>query len=394
MIKFAKERECVTALMEAMKSGDENAQREAWQSFHDSITATIMADVEDVKASQDATILASRGYRQLTTAETAWYSKVIDAMKSKNPKQAFVDILGDEEAIGVMPSTIIEDVYKDLAEEHPIIGTVNFQYVGYLTKWILNDHTKQKAVWGEITDAIVKEITSAFKVVNTNQYKLSAYAIIEKGMLELGPIFLDAYLRACLKEALACGLEDAIVNGTGIEQPIGLIRNLASYDVSTGFAEKAAEAVTDFTPASYGALVAKLAETEGGKARKIGGLCLAVNQQDYLTKIMPATTVLNNSGAYVNNLFPVPTKVVICNAVADNRAVLYLGNEYTVFAGGAKDGVIEYSDDAKFIEDQRVFKIKQYANGRPFDNNCAVYLDISNLDPAYITVKNVEVATV
>ena len=58
--------------------------------------------------------------------------------------------------------------------------------------------------------------------------------------------------------------------------------------------------------------------------------------------------------------------------------------------GGAKKGVIEYSDEAKFIEDQRVFKIKQYGAGRAFDNTSALYLNISGLDPAYITVKNLE----
>ena len=38
--------------------------------------------------------------------------------------------------------------------------------------------------------------------------------------------------------------------------------------------------------------------------------------------------------------------------------------------------------------------IKTYANGRAFDDTASVLLDISELDPAYITVKNLELASV
>ena len=38
-----------------------------------------------------------------------------------------------------------------------------------------------------------------------------------------------------------------------------------------------------------------------------------------------------------------------------------------------------------------MFKIKQYGAGRAYDNTAALYLDISKLEPAYITVKHTEV---
>lgn len=392
MIKFGKEKEAAAAIVEAMKSGDEKAQQAAWERFHESVKENIMQDFEDIKASNDAAILAQRGYRQLTTKETKWYEKVIEALRSDNPKQAFTAIIGSDEEADLMPTTIIEDVYKNLAEDHPLLKAINFQNVGYLTKWVLNDHTAQAAVWGTITDQIAKEITSAFKVVDMEQSKLSAYAIIEHGMLDLGPTFLDAYIRKCLAEALACGLEAAIINGTGLNQPTGLIRDIhegVSFSTSTGYPAKEKIAVTEFTPAKYGALLEKMATTESGHKRKFGKVWLLCNQSDYLTKVMPATTVLNNAGNYVNNLFPFPTEVIVSNEVEAGEAVLCLLNEYFLGVGGKKNGVIEYSDEHKFIEDQRVFKIKQYAAGRATDNTCALYLDISGLNPAYITVQQV-----
>lgn len=393
MIKFAKEKEAANKIMEAMKSNDDAKIAEAWEQFHASVAEQVMADFNEVVASNDSAILAQRGYRQLTSKETKWYQRVIDALKSENPKQAFTEILGTDVEDELMPSTIIEDVYKHLQEDHPLLAAINFQSVGYLTKWVLNDHAKQTAVWGQITDEIAKEISSAFRVMDITQSKLSAYAIIEKGMLDLGPTFLDGYIRTCLAEALAAGLESAIISGNGIDKPIGLVKNIGkgvSYSTETGYPNKDKETVKSFAPAEYGALVAKLAVTENGRARKFGKVWMIVNQNDYLTKIMPATTVLNNAGAYVNNLFPFPTEVIISNEVETGDAVLCLLDEYFLGVGGSKQGVIEFSDEYKFIEDQRAFKIKQYAAGRAFDNTSALYLNISGVEPAYITVKNVD----
>lgn len=393
MIKFANQSEASVKLAAAMKSGDESKIQEAWNEFHGSVVEQVKADFAEVQESKDAAVLAQRGYRQLTSKETAWYQKVIDALKSTNPKQAFTAIIGSDNEDDLMPTTIIEDVYKHLRDEHPLLKAINFQYVGYITKWILNDHSAQNAVWGKITDEIIKEITSSFKIIDVDQNKLSAYAIIEMGMLDLGPTFLDGYIRAVLAEAIFAGLEEAIVAGTGVNMPIGLKKDIhegVSYSSSTGYPDKEKIVVKSFAPAEYGALVARMAVTENGRRRKFASVGLIVNMVDYLTKVMPATTVLNAEAKFVNNLFPFPTTVYISNEVDDGEAILFLENEYFMGMGGSKNGVIEYSDEYKFLEDQRVFKVKQYGAGRAYDNTSALYLDISGLNPAFITVRNVE----
>lgn len=383
-------------MIEAIKTGNEEAQMKAFASMTSAIAERVKADFMELQDTNDAAVLAQRGYRQLTTQEKKWYQKFITAAKSNNPKQEFTAIIGSDNEEDLMPTTIIQDVYKDLQDEYPLLKAIRFQNVGYITKWILNDHATQLAVWGQVTDEITKEINSAFRVIDIDQNKLSAYAMIEIGMLDLGPVFLDGYIRACLKEALLGAMEVAIVAGTGVNQPIGLIRDIhegVSYSSTDGFPAKEAIAVTDFSPASYGALVAQMAVTEKGKKRRFSKVGMIVNQTDYLTKVMPATTVLNGNGSYVNNLFPFATTVYISNAVEEGKAVLFLENEYFMGVGGAKNGVIEYSDEYKWLEDMRVFKVKQYGTGRATDNTCALYLDISKLEPAYITVKNHEVVT-
>lgn len=391
-IKFNNEKGYAQQLMDAMQSNDQEQINKAWESFHDSIAESVRQDFEDAMKSNDSAILAQRGFRQLTDKETKWYQKFIEAARSSNPKQAFTTLLGSDVEDDLMPETIFEDVYKYLEEAHPLLNAIGVQHVGYSTKWVLNDHTKQLAVWGEVNSEITKEIVSAFKTVDVTQNKLSAFAAIQLDMLDLGPVFLDAYIRRCLLEALACGLEDGIVNGTGLNQPIGLIRDIhegVSFSTSTGYPAKSKIAVTDFSPKTYGNLVSKLAQTESGKMRRIGKLVLLVNPVDYCQKVMPATTVQGTDGLYRGNVLPMPTEIIQTTALATGDAVLFLPDEYKLLAGGRRSGAIEYSDEYKFLEDMRYFKIKQHATGKAFDDNCALYLDISNLEELYVTVKQI-----
>ena len=381
-----KQKDAAKALQKAMTEGKEEDIQQAWVGFQQSIVDTVKADFAEYSMTQDKTILSQRGYRQLTNAEEKYYEKFIEASKSPNPKQAFIELSSLPE--GIMPETIIEDVFKELVEEHPLLDKINFNYAKYMTKWVLNDHTLDTAVWGELNSEIAKQITSAFKIVDITQNKLSAFAAIPLDMLDLGPTFLDAYIRAVLKDAILCGLEKAIVDGTGKNQPIGLTRDVSEdVSVSAGvYPPKTPIAVTSFTPAEYGKLLAKMAKNEKGRMRKFGKVLLICNQEDYLTKIMPATTVQNSSGTYINNLFPFPTDVTISNELETGKAIICLPEEYFMCIGGAKEGVITYSDEYKFLEDMRYYKIKTYGAGKAYDDTVSILLDITGLNPAYITV--------
>ena len=393
-INFNNEQTYAQMLAEAMKSGDETQAMQGWQNFHNSIAESLKQEFVEVKDSNDAAIMAQRGFRQLTYRETKWYQKVADAMKSANPRQAFTTLIGSENEEDLMPETIIEDVYKHLVDAHPLLSVIGVQYVAYATKWILNDHSVQTARWGEINGEITQEITSAFKVIDITQNKLSAFMCIQLDMLDLGPVFLDAYMRRCLIEAMSVGLEDGIVNGTGLNQPIGLTRDIhegVSFSTSTGYPLKELTAITDFSPKTYGGLVAKLAQTESGKMRRIGKIALLVNPVDYYQKVVPATTVMGADGLYRADVLPVPTTIIQTTALEEGKAVMFLPDEYKLFAGGRKNGVIEYSDEYKFLEDMRYFKIKQHATGKAYDDNCALYLDISGLEEAYVTTKVIDV---
>ena len=115
--KYAKQ------LQVALTSGSEEEQQQAWNDFSNSIVESIKADAEIYAQTGDKNILAQRGYRQLTSAEERFYDKFIEASKMRNVQMA-VTTLKDLKDNELMPETIIEDVYRDLVAEHPLLAKV------------------------------------------------------------------------------------------------------------------------------------------------------------------------------------------------------------------------------------------------------------------------------
>lgn len=383
-------------IAEAFQSGDAKQMESAWDAFGNEIAESIRADFDLYSQSKDDQVLANRGYRTLTAKETAWYTGIAQALKRAESKQAFIDILSDEHVDDLMPETVIEDVLRYLIETRPLLSKIRFANAGYSTKWIINDSTVQKGSWGTIDSKVTNEIKGALKVLDITQAKYTAFCIIPLDLLDMGPVFLDAFIRAVLAEALGYGLEDAVVNGTGVNMPIGMTKNPnGDFNQSTGYPDKEKVAVTSFAPVDYGKLVAKVACTEKGKMRDIQGVVLLVNTIDYLTKVMPATTVLAPEvGGYVRDLFPFPTEVIKSNVVKTGTAVLGVLEDYTLAVGGKRNGAITFDDSVRFLDDVRTFKLIQHAAGRAYDNTSFAVLDISNLDPAYVTVKNVNASAI
>jgi len=52
------------------------------------------------------------------------------------------------------------------------------------------------------------------------EVKLSAFIPVSQSILDLGPEWLDRYVRTILSEAIFEGLEGGIIKGTGKDEPI------------------------------------------------------------------------------------------------------------------------------------------------------------------------------
>ena len=220
--------------------------------------------------------------------------------------------------------------------------------------------------------------------------KYTAYFIVPKDFVKFNftfaPMWVDQYIRIVLSESVAFGLENTIVSGNGQNQFIGMIMDTTTA-VGGVYSAKTAVALTDFED-GYANVVAGLAVDENGNYRDIPEVLLVVNPIDYIKKIRRVQhTIVPGIGVVdmISNTYP--TVVVPSAAMPQNKAAAGIAKNYFAAINGGKSGIIEFSDENQFIEDNRVYTTRVYGHGQPVDNTSFQYLDITNVEAPALPVK-------
>lgn len=356
-------------LATALKENDETKVSEAMVRMAEAIQANILDEAKSEARSlinteiNDREILNKRGLNVLTTEERSYYSNVIE-------KRGFTDL------DVTMPNTIFDRVFEDLVQNHPLLSKITFQNTTAVTEWIVRKSSVSAAWWGKLTDTVKKELEGAFGKVKADMYKLSAFMPVSKAMLDLGAQWLDKYVRTILSESISIALELAIVAGTGADQPIGMMKDLNGAVVQGVYPDKTPVVLNDLEPNTLGtSVMAPL--TKNGK-RAVPNVLIIVNPLDYWQKIFGATTFLTQNGTYVYGVLPIPGDIVQSIAVPQGKMVAGVAKDY--FMGVGSGSEILVSDEYKFLEDERTYLVKQYANGKPQDADSFIVFDISSLN--------------
>lgn len=366
--------EQITSMQEAFENGDakEVAERIV-TNFENNLTKfqTMMNEtIKEAKKAEaenwDAQVLASRGVRILTSEEKKFYNAAIEA-------QSF------DEVDKLMPPTVYERVFEDLEKEHPLLSLINFQTTGATTAWVLRKPGTPAAFWGDVTAAIQEMVDEGFRTIEQGMFKLSGFLVVSKAMFELGPEWLDRYVRTFMKEVVADEMENVVVKGDGNKKPIGMIKDLEGAVVGGAYPDKEVVVLPNFTPATIGKEI--LAPTTKGGTRRYTGVTLIVNPLDYATKFFALGAKQKDDGSWTYDNFSVPgLKIVQSPAVPLNRMIA--GNPKDYFMGVATKQTLETTDVLRMIEDQRLYLIRQLANGRPLDHDSFTVYDITALEPA------------
>lgn len=372
-------------MAEAMKAGDID---KVYDSFMEMAEQKALEILNGHAQQNDNAVLAARGKRTLTTAEQKYFAALSEAAMSDSPKQAI------ENMNMAFPVTIFEDVFEDLKATHPLLSKINFVNSTGAWKMLVNTAGVQTAVWGKLCDDVLKELIGGFKEVDGTLYKLSAFIPVCKPGLELSPAWMERYVREILYDAMAVGMEVGVAVGTGKEMPIGMDKDTSPTAAVVGgvFPEKEAIIVTDMDMVTMGNLMSLLAVSPSGRPRVVTDAILLVNPQDYYDKVMPATTIMAPDGSYRSTM-PYDVTIIPTVALPRNKAILGSASRYFALAAMPKDGRIEYSDEYRFLEDERVYLIKLYAYGMPKDENSFLVLNIEGLTPKTYKVEAVSPAT-
>ena len=224
-IKFNKSEEfqnaklALTAVL-AKEGATEQEQSQAFGNYFDTLQSevanAVRAQVNDEML--DRSILQQRGKNVLTSEETKFFNAVATS--------------GGFSDDSILPVTTQERVFDDLVQEHALLEAIGLENLGAVTRYIDADPTLTFA-WGDLFGPIAGQIAAAFTDEEVGSLKLTAFAAIPNDMLELGPVWIERYVRTLLVESYSTGLEFGLVNGGGsvAKQPIGLIKNV---DPGTG----------------------------------------------------------------------------------------------------------------------------------------------------------------
>lgn len=366
MENFAEKKKAYMDLMKAEDSTQEqleNSFDEMFTALQEDLTDKITQEARDEV--HDAQILATRGQNVLTSKERKFFSEVID--------------FGGFNEDSILPVTTQERVFDDLVAEHKLLDVIGLKDLGAVTRYIYSDPTKAYA-WGNLFGEIKGQVAAAFSEEQIGQLKLTAFAVIPKDMLDLGPEWVERYVRNLLVESYSVGLEYGLVNGRGSShsEPIGLMKNVKE---NGGVEDKESIGTLTFAPSKFGRIVAgelhdvikNLSTDDKGKSRKVlNKVVMLVNPIDAIS-VQARNTIQTANGQWVTAL-PYNIQVVESEEIPVEKALFFVKDEYiAAVAGGYKTN--KY-DQTLAMEDAMLYTIKQFANGKPKDNKTALLYDL------------------
>ena len=307
--------------------------------------------------------LEARGLHILTSDEKKYYNQVLSEGGFK----------GIEE---LMPITIIDRIFKDIEAEHPLLQKIQFVNTTGITKWLARKSDAEGAVWGKLGTEIKKKLDNSFTVVDTGLNKLSAFIPISKDILILGPVWVDKFVRTLLAESIAIGIEKAIIEGNGVDCPVGMLKDITKpKDGHTGYPDKDTVPLNDLKPETLGKSVMKPLVDK--KVKTINQVLLISSPGDYWEKIFPQTTVISAAGQYVFNVLPINADICQSAFVPEGKLIACIPDDY--FMGLGFNGPVQYSDEYQFLEDERVYLQKLLGHGQPIEPKSFLVFDISGM---------------
>lgn len=366
MENFEKKKQAYMAVVkneESTPEQHEEAFTNLFDALQDDLTEKITAEARNEV--HDNQVLAARGQNVLTSKERKFFNEVID--------------FGGFDEDSILPVTTQERIFDDLVEAHPLLDAIGLQDLGAVTRLIKSDPTKAFA-WGALFGEIKGQVSAAFTEEEIGQLKLTAFAVIPKDMLELGPEWVERYVRRLLVESYSVGLEYGLVNGRGPNQsePIGLMKDVAENGAVT---DKKSEGTLTFAPSTKGQVVAKelggvivnLSKDEEGESRKVANrIAMVVNPVDAI-KVQVGHTIQTPNGQWVTTL-PYNIRPIESEEIPEGKALFFVRGKYlAALAGGYKANKF---DQTLAIEDAMLYTIKQFANGKPEDNKTALLYDL------------------
>lgn len=248
-----------------------------------------------------------------------------------------------------------------------------------------------EAVWTECC-ATLNEIDLAVYDASVYCNKVGAFIPVCNAIIEDSDLDLVSEILSAIGQSIGIALDKAILYGTGVKMPLGVVTRLAQTsepaDYSTTarpWADLHTSNILSISSSVTGADLFKAFILDSGAAKgkySRGEKVWVMNEQTYTTLIANALSI-NAAGAIVsgvNGVMPVVGGVIeVLSFIPDN---VIIGGYFDLYLLAERRGVqLAQSEHYKFVEDQTVFKGTARYDGLPVIAEAFVAIGINSVTP-------------
>lgn len=335
--------------------------------------AQVRAEYEELKNVTDNRVLEARGIPTLTAEETKFYN---EAVKTGGFDQELV-----------WPETILERVFENLQNDHPILNIINFTPTVGRVK-VIRARRKGVAVFGPLHKDLEGQLDAEFGATEFVQLALTAFFLISNDTLDLGPRWIDRFINLSLSEAVRDVWAKKVIVGTGNNEPIGLTKDIDGAVTGGVYPDKASAGTLTFAKdkivSELGGVMKVLskytykidADDEGEtKYRSVAGnVYLIVNPVNYWD-IIVRVTLANLNNVYGTTMPFISLDHIIESVdVPEGKLISYVGKEYDATQSRA-ERVYVYKETFA-MKRATLYAVDMLGNGYPTNNDAAQVYDL------------------
>lgn len=290
----------------------------------------------------------------------------------------------------LVPTVFLGLIRENIMEYSKLYKHVYLRPLGGNGKLVVMGNIPE-AVWTECC-AKINELTLGFNSVEVDCNKVAGYIPVCNSLMEDSEIDLAAEIITALGQAIGLALDKAILYGTGVKMPIGIVTRLKQTTQPDTYPAQArpwvnlnTTNVITIDAGTEGVELFKQIVLASGAAKgkySRGPKVWVMNETTYTTLIANAMSI-NAAGAIatgVNGTMPVVGGVIeVLNFIPDN---VIIGGYFDLYLL-AERGVIriERSDEVRFLEDETVFKGKARYDGKPTIAEAFIVIGLNGVTP-------------
>ena len=289
-----------------------------------------------------------------------------------------------------IPEVFMGLIRENLIDYSKLYKYVDVRKIGGSGRAVIQGSISE-AVWTECC-ANLNELSLGWNDVELDCYRLAGFYTVCNANLEDSDIDLAAELIRALAQAIGLALDKAILYGTNVKMPLGIITRLVQTEAPADYPATARAWVDLHTsniksiPANTtgAALIAAIITAFGNAKGKYsrGTKVWVMNELTY-TNLVAASVSVDASGAIVagvNGQMPViGGNIEVLDFIPDN---VIIGGYFDLYLLAERAGAkFMTSEHVKFLQDQTVFKGTARYDGEPAIAEAFVAIGLNGVTP-------------